>query len=308
MSEAQSLALRRRLLLMSCCWMASHSSCFPPPRSGGEGSRVGGGAANATVSEFADRPPTPDPSPPRADARGGRGEDTPSHSRGVKRPSDAKNFRPLFRGRRECRAPGAPAAARAKVESKKAHALVRSHRKHPAFPAQWFYDLFRALPGDRALLPPSLLRSLLLKNLTPASRRQDHTTSPSASSALVRSTIRVHRIPPHVRDDRETPLQGGGTGESILLFLPRRQSKFGNSERNGLSASKAAFFLDPRFFRKRVRAAVVSSCPQRYEYLTDWKTLHTFVWLTIVLAKAEGDQMTPPAKVAAVTAAAMFGH
>jgi hypothetical protein len=35
---------------------------------------VGGCAANAAVSEFADRPPTPDPSPPRADARGGRGE------------------------------------------------------------------------------------------------------------------------------------------------------------------------------------------------------------------------------------------
>jgi hypothetical protein len=27
---------------------------------------VGGGAANAAISEFADRPPTPDPSPPRA--------------------------------------------------------------------------------------------------------------------------------------------------------------------------------------------------------------------------------------------------
>ena len=26
----------------------------------------------------------------------------------------------------------------------------------PAFPAQWFYGLFRALPGDRAFLPPSL--------------------------------------------------------------------------------------------------------------------------------------------------------
>jgi hypothetical protein len=31
----------------------------------------------------------------------------------------------------------------------------RSHRKHPAFPAQWFYGLYRALPGDRACLPPS---------------------------------------------------------------------------------------------------------------------------------------------------------
>ena len=32
-----------------------------PPRSGGEGSRVGGGAANTAVGEFADRPPTPTP-------------------------------------------------------------------------------------------------------------------------------------------------------------------------------------------------------------------------------------------------------
>jgi hypothetical protein len=31
-----------------------------------------------------------------------------------------------------------PIAACAVVESKEAHALVRSHRNHPAFPAQWF--------------------------------------------------------------------------------------------------------------------------------------------------------------------------
>ena len=53
-------------------------------------------------------------------------------------------------------------------------------------------------------------RKLLLANLTPASGRQDHTTSPSASGALVFSAIRVHRIPPRVRDDRATPLCGTG--------------------------------------------------------------------------------------------------
>ena len=37
-----------------------------PPRSGGEGSGVGGSAANSSASEFAETPPTPDPSPPRA--------------------------------------------------------------------------------------------------------------------------------------------------------------------------------------------------------------------------------------------------
>jgi hypothetical protein len=62
-----------------------------------------------------------------------------------------------------------------------------SHRGHtgkrPAFPAQWFYGLFRALPGDRACLPPSSAE-MASANLMPASGHQDHTTSPSASSAL----------------------------------------------------------------------------------------------------------------------------
>jgi hypothetical protein len=48
---------------------------------------------------------------------------------------------------------------------------------------------------------------VLTANLTPASRRQDHTTLPSASSAFVKGAIRVHRIPSRVRDDREAPLE-----------------------------------------------------------------------------------------------------
>jgi len=55
----------------------------------------------------------------------------------------------------------------------------------PSIPRAMVYGLFRALPGDRAFLPPSPLRSLLLKNLTPASGRQDHTTLPSASAPFV---------------------------------------------------------------------------------------------------------------------------
>ncbi len=72
----------------------------------------------------------------------------------------------------------------------------RVHRNRPAFPHAMVLRLIRALPGDRAFLPPSFLRSLLPRNLTPASGRQDHTTSPSASSALVLRRQSVHRIPP----------------------------------------------------------------------------------------------------------------
>ena len=93
---------------------------------------------------------------------------------------------------------------------KKAHALATTGTPHqPAFPARWFYGLYRALPGDRALLPPSFAD--YSTTLTPASGRQDHTILPSALAPLVQRRYRVHRIPPHVRDDREAPSCRGGT-------------------------------------------------------------------------------------------------
>jgi hypothetical protein len=62
----------------------------------------------------------------------------------------------------------------------------RSHRKSPGIPARnGFNGFLRALPGDRAFLSPSLANESA--NLTPASRRQDHTTSPSALALFVKS-------------------------------------------------------------------------------------------------------------------------
>src|SRR6185312_11721373 len=57
-------------------------------------------------------------------------------------------------------------------------------------------------------------------NLTPAPRRQDHTTSPYASGAYVLHTFRVHRIPPRVRDDRDPPLVTGETRGLVPLICP----------------------------------------------------------------------------------------
>ena len=42
------------------------------------------------------------------------------------------------RGRRECRAPDVPDSRVCRGSGRDAHALVRSQRNHPAFPAQWF--------------------------------------------------------------------------------------------------------------------------------------------------------------------------
>ena len=63
-------------------------------------------------------------------------------------------------------------------------------------------------------------------NLTPASRRQDHTTWPSASSAhLVKSATRVHRIPSRVRDDRDTPLHGDGTVRVVEVIWVKKEAE-----------------------------------------------------------------------------------
>ena len=62
-------------------------------------------------------------------------------------------------------------------------------------------------------------------NLTPAPRRQDHTTSPYASGAYVLRASRVHRIPPRVRDDRDPPLVTGETRGLVPLICPTPLSR-----------------------------------------------------------------------------------
>jgi len=138
--------------------------------------------------------------------------------------------------------------------------------KRPAFPARWCYSLFRALPGDRALLPPSPLRSLLLKNLAPASGRQDHAISPSASGAFVCRAIRVHRIPPHVRDDRERPPGEAGPNCSIpvstrpssqfLKFRNRIEGNLKGAPKRNIFASDGACYFERWTVRKSCASAV----------------------------------------------------
>jgi hypothetical protein len=88
----------------------------------------------------------------------------------------------------------APTASRANKESTR----VSHHRfaeDDPAFPARWLYGLLHALPGDRAFLSPSPRNAKHCRELTSASRRQNHMASPYACSALVSRTESVHRIP-----------------------------------------------------------------------------------------------------------------
>jgi hypothetical protein len=126
---------------------------------------------------------------------------TPPPSRDAMRPSYARTTRP--RGRGECRVPVAPAASRVEKNTRVDH---HGYTGSPGIPARnGFNGFLRALPGDRACLSPSFAdRST---TLTPASGRQDHTTSPSASKRFrQRRRLRPPHPVPNVRDDRDTPL------------------------------------------------------------------------------------------------------
>jgi len=97
-------------------------------------------------------------------------------------------------------------------------------RNSPALPARWCYDLFRALPGDRALLP----RSSCGSSRKPWRQRRGVRTTrlrrpPQAPLVLRRQS--VHRIPPHVRDDRERPLRSG-TRKFVEMICPTGQAEY----------------------------------------------------------------------------------
>ena len=66
-----------------------------------------------------------------------------------------------------------------------AHTSIQVQRRHPTFPAQWLYGLLRALPGERLFCLRRPWEACFLTCLTPAPRRQDHTTSPYDLRAYV---------------------------------------------------------------------------------------------------------------------------
>ena len=110
-----------------------------------------------------------------------------------------------------------------------------SHHGHTGItrhsPRNGFNGFLRALPGDRACLPPS--STDCSANLTPASGRQDHTPSPSTAATFVRTHFARLTLPrpshpaPNVRDDREPPLLRVRDGRILdLIWVGRKQKCF----------------------------------------------------------------------------------
>ena len=117
-----------------------------------------------------------------------------------------------------------PARTRGPRAAKVARGRTTGGAGSSGLPCAMVLRLIRALPGDRALLPPSSVDHST--TLAPASGRQDHTTSPSAPAPLVLRRQNVHRIPPRVRDDRDTPLLSRRDGANIRLIWVSEKAKY----------------------------------------------------------------------------------
>ena len=114
------------------------------------------------------------------------------------------------------RAQGMPGAGcthghRANRLAQKRALTDRFSRDIPAFPAQWFTACFELSPVIPACLSPSPARcACIVADLAPASGRQNHTTSPSASVSHVLDTSASTASRLTCRDVRDTPLSGRG--------------------------------------------------------------------------------------------------
>jgi hypothetical protein len=131
---------------------------------------------------------------------------THSRSRGACRPSFALNFLTLLiRGRRECRAPDAPAAARAMIVVERTR-VSQVTPESPGIPRAMVLR-FPSCSPRRSGSFATVTGGIASTDLTPASRCQDHTTSPSASASPVSRAKASTAAHPYVRDVRETPLR-----------------------------------------------------------------------------------------------------
>jgi hypothetical protein len=93
-------------------------------------------------------------------------------------------------------------------------------------PHAMVYGLFRALPGDRAVLPPSPAE-VAFRQLDASVEASGPHVFAVRLKRIRQSAISVHRIPSRVRDDREPPLWRNRTAAiSEVIWVGREAEIF----------------------------------------------------------------------------------
>src|SRR5713101_10079069 len=145
-------------------------------------------------------------------------------SRGAMRPSCARILRAQG-GRGECRMAAAPAASCALVAVESTR-VTTSTPESPGIPARNGFTTYFVLSPVTGLFCHRHLRIKVLSkpgradstsaNLTPASGRQDHTTSPYAATSLVRVLLTAHGFKEPALRSRRTQNAAASTASRAL--------------------------------------------------------------------------------------------
>jgi hypothetical protein len=148
------------------------------------------------------------------------------------------------KGRRECRAPNAPAASRVEKNTRVSH---HGHAGSPGIPRAMVLTVSFALSpviGMFVTVIPKKLTSQELDAGVEASGPHDFAVRKVALSSG--APPHVHRIPPYVRDDRETPLVEERDGWGCKNDLRKKRSGIflqrGLDRANQLDASQEIRF------------------------------------------------------------------
>jgi hypothetical protein len=148
------------------------------------------------------------------------------------RPSFALTSRPLHNegavlpqeGSRECRAPDAPAALRAKVES--TQASHHGHAGSPGIPRAMVLTVSSVLSLVTGLSCHHHQRNLFRQFDASVGASGPHGFAVRAQCHSSFDIAHVHRIPPRVRDDREPPLQWDETARKREVICVGRKQKY----------------------------------------------------------------------------------
>ena len=154
--------------------------------------------------------------------------DTVSRSRDMCCPRFASSLPALTNQR----AQGRPGACRTRglvcnyAQKKHAHEHTGSARASRPSLRNGFTAYFVLFPenGSFASVAPEKLSPP--PDLTPAPRRQNHTTSPYASATLVSHGIGVHRILPRAGDDGRRPSSRGETAVVMPLIWGKTEAEY----------------------------------------------------------------------------------
>ena len=145
-----------------------------------------------------------------------------------------KTSAPKIRGRRECRANDAPAASRA-IKTKHTSVVTTVTPETPGIPRAMVLTAYIALSPGTGLSCPRRPQDHRLAGLTPASGRQDHTTSPYAA-ALSSGLISIE-------PDATTSIASRAQRVMTIAIRPSQRARDGGSSKIDLPDGESGKFL-----------------------------------------------------------------